>query len=233
MPESSPNDMLIAADAAGALADLGITGALGAALGQTLARPTGLIVLTGEGLDRTVAAICSNAAIEYRGHLLDRAAVNDLTEVAERGLVLAIADGADAISTILNLRRLASDRFALAATLRLVLAQRVVPRLCGACRRPEQAYGSSAALLGFDPGTILWMPEGCEACGGTGYAGEVGVFEGFEIDPAMRRLIYDGADAPLLARHAYLTAPNLASASRRLARDGVIAPEDAVRVSRA
>ena len=53
-----------------------------------------------------------------------------------------------------------------------------------------------------------------------------------EIDPAMRRLIYDGADAPLLARHAFLTAPNFAAAARAMAREGRVAPEDAVRISR-
>ena len=87
-------------------------------------------------------------------------------------------------------------------------------------------------MLGLDPGAILWSAPGCDACGGSGTAGEIAVFEGLEVDPAMRRLIYDGADAPLLARHAFLAMPNLASAARTLAREGVIAADAAVRISR-
>lgn len=217
---------------AAALLQLGMPSRLRAAVARARSRLTGLWVMTGSETAESLAMLAEEMGAIHAPQLDDRDSVNAALDAAERGIVLAGAAGGDAIQSILMLRRLASDRFALAAMLRLLIAQRVAPGLCGACRRPEQAYGSVAALLGLDPGAILWAAPGCEACGGTGSTGRVRVFEGVEIDSAMRRLIYDGADAPLLARHAFLNTPNLASAARRLAREGLIAPDEAVRISR-
>jgi type II secretory ATPase GspE/PulE/Tfp pilus assembly ATPase PilB-like protein len=205
---------------------------LWAAIERAAERPTGLVTVTGPGAEKTAAALHRRFGLPLIGLLSDGPAVNAAVDAAERGLALATLDCGDAVSAILALRRLAGDRFAFAAALRLVIAQRVAPGLCGACRRPVQAFGSTAALLGMDPGAILWSAPGCEGCGGSGQGPEIGVFEGVEVDAPMRRLIYDGADAPLLARHAFLAAPNLASAARTLAREGILAAEEAVRVSR-
>ena len=215
-----------------ALDVLGVPARLGTALEQAAGRLTGLIAIAGAGAAETAAMLHRQYGIALGGVIADRVAANLVVEAADRGLVLAWFDSGDAVGTILNLRRLANDRFALAAALRLVIAQRVAPGLCRECRQPVQAFGSRAALLGLDPGAILWSATGCDSCGGSGQSGPVRIFEGVEIDPAMRRLIYDGADAPLLARHAFLSAANFASAARALARDGVIAPEEAVGASR-
>jgi hypothetical protein len=211
---------------------LGMPARLGAAIERTAERLTGLIAIAGPGAEQTATALHRRFGIPFGGAIGDRVAATLAVEAADRGLVLACFDSGDAVGTILTLRRLADDRFALAAALRLVIAQRIAPGLCRACRRPVQAFGSTAALLGLDPGAILWSAPGCDGCDGRGQGDLVHIFEGVEVDPAMRRLIYDGADAPLLARHAFLSAPNFASAARALAREGVIAPEQAVAVSR-
>lgn len=215
-----------------ALDALGVPARLAGAIGRAADRLTGMVAIAGPGAEETAAALHRRFGIALGGVIADRAAANLAVEAADRGVVIACFDGGDAVGTILTLRRLASDRFALAAALRLVIAQRIAPGLCRSCRQPEQAFGSTAALLGLDPGAILWSAPGCEACGESGRGPMVRIFEGVEVDPAMRRLIYDGADAPLLARHAYLSAPNFASAARALARDGMIAPEEAVGASR-
>ncbi|TGX52194.1 hypothetical protein E5A73_15425 [Sphingomonas gei] len=211
---------------------LGVPARLGSALELASERLIGLIAIAGPGAEETAVALHRAYGIALGGVIADRITANRVVEAADRGLVLAWFDSGDAVGTILNLRRLTNDRFALAAALRLVIAQRVVSGLCRDCREPVQAFGSRAALLGLDPGAILWSAPGCELCGGSGESGPVRIFEGFEIDPAMRRLIYDGADAPLLARHAFLSAANFASAARALAREGVIGPEAAVCASR-
>jgi hypothetical protein len=217
---------------ADALNVLGVPARLAVAIANAAERPTGLIAIAGRGAADTAMILHRRFAIPYAGGITDRVAANLAVEAADRGLVLACFDSGDVVSTILALRGLATDRFALAAALRLVIAQRTAPGLCPKCRRPVQAFGSTAALLGLDPGAILWSAPGCDSCAMRGQGAEVRIFEGIEVDPAMRRLIYDGADAPMLARHAFLTAPNFASAARALARDGAIAPEDAVAASR-
>ena len=58
------------------------------------------------------------------------------------------------------------------------------------------------------------------------------VFEAIRVDDTIRRLINDGGDESLIARHAFLNAPNLGSAARALVRDGQTTAEEAIRVSR-
>lgn len=163
----------------------------------------------------------------------DRAIAAQAVEAAQDGLlVVATIAAADAVGAIRRMREWRIGPFALASTLNLVVAQRRVRRLCPECRIPVQAQGSVSALLGFDPGAIVYAADGCGTCDGTGYAGEIGVFEAIAVDSSLRRLLNDGGDESILARHAFVRAPNLGSAARALVREGVTTPEEAVRVSR-
>ncbi|WP_010543010.1 ATPase, T2SS/T4P/T4SS family [Sphingomonas elodea] len=165
--------------------------------------------------------------------LEDRAAAAAAADAAANGrLVLAGIEASDAIAAIQQMRSWRVEAFQLASTLSLVLGQRLVRRLCASCREPVQATGSVSALLGFDPGAIVYAAVGCAVCDGSGFAGRTGVFEAIRGDATIRRLVNDGGDAAILARHAFVTMPNLGSAARALARTGVTTPEEAVRISR-
>ncbi len=155
-----------------------------------------------------------------------------LVAAAEDRLVLAGIDAPNPVAAMSLLVARHPDRFGVATNLRIVVAQRLARRLCSRCRVPQQATGSESALLGFDSGSVVYAPGGCEACGGTGYAGNIGVFGWVRIDSAMARLIDGGADAVLLTRHAGLTGPSLGTTARALVREGVITASEAVRISR-
>lgn len=166
-------------------------------------------------------------------HLEGREAAAAAAEAAEAGhLVIGGIDAPDAVSAIRRMRDWRVEPFRLASNVAAVLAQRLVRRLCAECRRPVQAQGSVSALLGFDSGAIVFEAMGCESCGSSGFTGMTGVFEAIVADGAIRRLINDGGDEAILARHAFLRAPNLGSAARALVREGLTTPEEAVRISR-
>jgi general secretion pathway protein E len=171
------------------------------------------VVMVGEIRDRETAEIAVQASLT--GHL-----------------VLSTVHTNDAVGAITRMRDMKIEPFLLASTLRAVIAQRLVRRLCEHCRRPVQASGSVSALLGFDAGTVVYEAVGCDQCNHTGYKGRIGVFEAVRIDETIRRLINDGGDESLIARHAFLHAQNLGAAARQLVRDGKTTPEEAVRVSR-
>ena len=171
------------------------------------------VVMVGEIRDRETAEIAVQASLT--GHL-----------------VLSTVHTNDAVGAITRMRDMKIEPFLLASTLRAVVAQRLVRRLCPACRRPVQASTQVAALLGFDPGAVVYEPVGCDACSQTGFKGRIGVFEAIRIDDTIRRLINDGGDEAIIARHAFVNAPNLGSAARALVRDGMTTPEEAVRISR-
>ncbi|MGN8000577.1 ATPase, T2SS/T4P/T4SS family [Sphingomonas sp. 22176] len=165
--------------------------------------------------------------------LEDRATAAAAVQATQAGrLVLAGIDAQDSVAAIQQMRAWRVEAFHLASALSLVIAQRLVRRLCPECREPVQATGSVSALLGFDPGAIVYASAGCVVCGGSGFAGQTGVFESIRGDATIRRLINDGGDAAILARHAFVSTPNLGSAARHLARTGVTTPEEAVKISR-
>ncbi len=171
------------------------------------------VVMVGEIRDRETAEIAVQASLT--GHL-----------------VLSTVHTNDAVGAITRMRDMKVEPFLLASTLRAVIAQRLVRKLCQHCRKPVQAQGTVAALLGFEAGATVYEAVGCEQCGQSGFKGRIGVFEAIRIDDTVRRLINDGGDESLIARHAFLHAPNLGSAARALVRDGLTTPEEAVRVSR-
>lgn len=171
------------------------------------------VVLVGEVRDRETAEIAVQASLT--GHL-----------------VLTTVHTNDAVGAITRLRDMKVEPFLLASTLRAVIAQRLVRKLCQECRRPVQATALVASLMGFEPGTVVYEPDGCAACNGTGYQGRIGVYEAVKIDDTIRRLINDGGDEAIIARHAFVNAPTLGGAARRMARAGLTAAEEAIRITR-
>ncbi|MBS0479909.1 MAG: type II/IV secretion system protein, partial [Proteobacteria bacterium] len=171
------------------------------------------VVMVGEIRDRETAEIAVQASLT--GHL-----------------VLSTVHTNDAVGAITRMRDMKVEPFLLASTLRAVIAQRLVRRLCEHCRKAEPASPQAAALLGIEVGTAVYEPAGCEQCSQTGFKGRIGVFEAVRIDETIRRLINEGGDETAISRHAFARAPSLAAAARQLVRDGLTTPEEAVRVSR-
>ncbi|WP_265571418.1 GspE/PulE family protein [Sphingomicrobium nitratireducens] len=171
------------------------------------------VVMVGEIRDRETADIAVQSSLT--GHL-----------------VLSTVHTNDAIGAITRLRDMKIEPFLIASSLRAVIAQRLVRRLCEHCRTPVPADKGVAALLGFDEGETIYKAPGCNQCGRTGYQGRIGVFEAVKIDGTLRRLIAEGGDEAVIARHAFLSAPNLGGAARALVRAGETSPEEAIRISR-
>jgi len=171
------------------------------------------VVMVGEIRDRETAEIAVQASLT--GHL-----------------VLSTVHTNDAIGAITRMRDMKVEPFLLASTLRAVIAQRLVRRLCPNCRRPVPSERGVGGLLGLEPGVIVYEPVGCAQCNHTGFKGRVGVFEAVRVDDTIRRYINEGTDETAIAAHAFARTPNLAQAAETLVRKGLTTPEEAIRVSR-
>ncbi len=159
---------------------LGLTFAAGL---RAILRQDPDVVMVGEIRDAETAQIAVQAALT--GHL-----------------VLATVHTNDAVGAVTRLRDMGVEPFLLAATLRAVLAQRLVRRLCPQCRAPAPVAPHLAAALGLAIGTMVSDTPGCAACGDSGYQGRVGVFEALWADDGLRRLIHDDAGEDALLAHA-------------------------------
>ena len=171
------------------------------------------VVMVGEIRDRETADIAVQASLT--GHL-----------------VLSTVHTNDAAGAITRLRDMKVEPFLLASTLRAVIAQRLVRRLCEHCRLPADGEVGAAALLGFAADATVYRAVGCAHCNGSGFRGRIGLFEAIRVDSTVRRMIGEGADESALAAHAFATSPNLARAARALVEQGLTTAEEAIRVAR-
>ncbi len=106
-------------------------------------------------------------------------------------LVLSTLHATDTVSTVLRLLDLGVEPYLISSTLNVVLAQRLLRRLCESCKEPVEptAEQRRGLQLADDDRPLIHQPIGCEACFGTGYAGRVGVFELLATDDHLRDLI--------------------------------------------
>jgi general secretion pathway protein E len=113
-------------------------------------------------------------------------------------LVLATLHTNDTASAVTRLVDMGIEPFLLASSLTGVLAQRLVRRLCPACKKAEPADPTELAQLGsLNSQNTAALPKqlyravGCPACNQTGYQGRMGIYELLEIDDGLRRMVHE------------------------------------------
>ncbi|CAI08920.1 type II secretion system ATPase GspE [Aromatoleum aromaticum] len=148
-------------------------------------------------------------------------------------LVLATLHTNDAPSAVTRLVDMGVEPFLLASTLRGVLAQRLVRRLCPMCRHAAPATAEVASVFGDACPTTLWTARACPACSHSGYSGRSGLYELLVTDEALARLIHDGADEAQLRGHARRAGTrSLRDDGLRYVTDGLTSAEELLRVTK-
>jgi type IV pilus assembly protein PilB len=177
------------------------------------------VILVGEIRDRETAEVAIQAALT--GHL-----------------VFSTLHTNDAPGALTRLIDLGIKPFLVSASVRSVLAQRLVRVLCKECRAiytpgaaELQAVGLDASVLAGRP---FYKPQGCRACEGSGYRGRMALFESLDMDPGMRDLTFRGASLEELRSTAKATGslrPLMTDGARRIL-DGVTTVAEVLRVTR-
>jgi general secretion pathway protein E len=150
-------------------------------------------------------------------------------------LVLATLHTNDAAGAITRLVDMGVEPFLVASSLIGVLAQRLVRRLCPACRQPHAPTDAERAQLGMEPGDEgqIYTAVGCPACNHTGYQNRSGIYELLQVDDEMRDLIHDEASEAELRQHGIRTGMRvLRQDGLRWVRSGETTLEEVIRVSR-
>ncbi len=135
--------------------------------------------------------------------------------------MLATLHTNDAVSAATRLVDMGVEPFLLASTLRGVLAQRLIRKLCLHCR--EAAGG----------GLFRARDGGCEQCGHTGYQGRTGIHELYRVDERAQQLLSEaGAEHALRQAARQAGMRNLREDAERWVRQGLSTPEEVLRVTR-
>ncbi len=173
------------------------------------------VVMVGEIRDLETAEIAVQASLT--GHL-----------------VLSTLHTNTAVGAVTRLRDMGVEPFLLSSSIVGVLAQRLVRVLCTDCRQTYDASEVEKRLLKVDEDSdlLLYRPQGCEQCGGSGFRGRTGIYELVDFDDQMRTMIHDGAGEHELARHARTMTQSIRDDGRRQIRMGATTLEEVLRVTR-
>ena len=136
------------------------------------------IILVGEMRDQETAEIGLRASMT--GHM-----------------VLSTLHTNDAVSSALRLLDMGAEAYMVAASLRGIVSQRLVRRVCESCSEPVELSPAMKAIVRSEAGDKtdalqFRRGRGCSHCNGSGYLGRVGVFEYLEMDDALVEAMHSG-----------------------------------------
>lgn len=145
------------------------------------------IIMVGEIRDFETAEVAIKAALT--GHL-----------------VLSTVHTNDAASTIVRLLNMGVESFLVSSAVNLVLAQRLVRRICPECRAVEEVPRAALLDLGVPEQEVgpfvCYQGKGCTECSGTGYRGRIALYEVMVMHEKLREMVLIGASAPEIKREA-------------------------------
>ncbi|WP_425099656.1 GspE/PulE family protein [Tropicibacter sp. S64] len=172
------------------------------------------VILVGEIRDGETASTAAQAALT--GHL-----------------VFSSLHANSSVSAIVRLRDLGLENFLIAATLRGVIAQRLLRKLCPHCSQPQALADEDERL--FDRHRIAlphvtYHPVGCPECKGTGHTGRMGIFEITEVDERLRAAIDEGESEAAIKAIALAPGDTLTGQGLLAVTEGKVSLEEALRV---
>lgn len=151
------------------------------------------VIFVGEIRDNETAGIAVNAALT--GHL-----------------VLSTLHTNDAATAIPRLIDMKVEPFLVASTVNVIIAQRLVRKICDMCKSPYVVQLSELRThfpiemikkyLGDALEFTVFKGAGCKICRNTGYSGRIGVFEVLEVSNEIKQLITNKSNAEVISRQA-------------------------------
>ena len=131
------------------------------------------------------------------GEIRDKETVEIAIKASLTGhLVLSTFHTNDAPSAISRLLYMGVERYLLASSLNLIIAQRLVRKICESCKEPITLSEEVLKRMKIDPkqnkNTTFYHGRGCTACGGAGYLGRLPIFEFLVVDDDICKLIIAG-----------------------------------------
>ncbi|MCZ6918863.1 MAG: type IV-A pilus assembly ATPase PilB [Gemmatimonadetes bacterium] len=145
------------------------------------------IIMVGEIRDLETGSIAIKAALT--GHL-----------------VLSTLHTNDAPSTVTRMIDMGIEPFNVSSAVNLIVAQRLVRRICSDCKAEHQYSADELHALGLSESELgeitFFKGAGCPQCGDTGYRGRAGLYEVMALSPELRRMILKGESTAELQRQA-------------------------------
>jgi type IV pilus assembly protein PilB len=130
------------------------------------------------------------------GETRDKETAHTAVEAALTGhLVFTTLHTNSAAAAFTRLHEMGIEPFLVSSSTVGVIAQRLARRLCQQCKEPYAADANVARFWDVAEGTTIYRAKGCDACGGKGVRGRVGIYEVMKMTPRLREMVGSGARA--------------------------------------
>ena len=146
-------------------------------------------------------------------------------------LVLSTVHTNSAVAAITRLRDMGIESFLLASSLRTVISQRLVRRLCLSCKKEELPSKNSTKLFNLDTNKKVFISSGCDACSNTGYQGRIAIAECIQVDKTLKEMIHNNASENLISEHVFKNNQSIDEASSELISKGITSCEELIRIN--
>ena len=136
-----------------------------------------------------------------------------------------------AAGAVTRLQDLGVDSFLLASTVRGIISQRLMRKLCTHCREEVVVDDYQRSLLNVPKDFSIYKSKGCEACNNTGFSGRQALFELVTVDANLQSLIHEDSGELELEQAIRKTVPSIREAGFELVRQGSTTIEEVIRVT--
>jgi len=173
------------------------------------------------------------------GEIRDLETANIAVQASLTGhLVFSTLHTNDAPSAVTRLIDIGVKPFLVASSVRAIMAQRLIRKVCKKCAEPYTPTQYEMDVLKLNPDdlakTTILKGRGCSDCSRTGYRGRMGIYEIFQVDEDVRRLIYEKVPSSVLrARARELGMRTLREDGVRKVLAGISTPEEVISITAA
>ncbi|MDB9813684.1 GspE/PulE family protein [Gammaproteobacteria bacterium] len=169
------------------------------------------IVMVGEIRDIETAKIAIQASLT--GHL-----------------VLSTVHTNSAIGAIARLRDMGIESYLLASSIRMVVSQRLVRRLCSSCKIETLAPESIQQKFLLESNSPIFKPNGCKECSHSGFKGRVALAECINVTDELKTLIHEESSERALAKCAFKNTLSIDASATKLLLEGITSYKELLKV---
>ena len=146
-------------------------------------------------------------------------------------LVLSTVHTNSAVAAIARLRDMGIESYLLASSLKTIIAQRLVRRLCNNCKTVDTPDDETLKNLNLEKGAVVYKAKGCDECLDSGYKGRIAIAECLQVDKKIKEMIHNNSAESEIQDYAFKNNESIDQASTNLILSGITSCDEILRIN--
>ena len=146
-------------------------------------------------------------------------------------LVLSTVHTNSAIAAITRLRDMGIESFLLSSSLKTIISQRLVRRLCNNCKKEIEPDEEIKSTFNLNTDAVIFKSIGCNDCSMSGYQGRIAISECVEVDNHLKDLIHNNASENEMSEYVFKNTKSIDQVSIELVSKGITSIEELIRIN--